>query len=226
MKKIIGLALCVIILFTATLPVLADGDAQAYALIQSSADKLDIVIQNEPTVWESPSVQAGDTTIDSSMFALTNYTETTQTLTLRTVVFPYENEAALVYLNHLHITVQDGEKVLYDGVYSRINDKNGLSLSVTLEPNEEYILFIDLYCDYAYTGAGWNDEPITWEFDIEQPTEQDHAQDNTATTITKADSTPAKFSDPALTEILIACGIAVALLGGVFAYDYWLKKQR
>lgn len=195
------------------IPVAANNNSQLYELNKLGNNTLVFTAKNAPTFWEKPVLKAGEYTTTSGTLTVRNSTSVEQNIKLRTVEFPYNNEEALRYLNHVYITIQKDSAVLYDGPYSRINDDRDFSINAVLAANTEITYSIEMRCDYAYTGEGLaTDDLIEWEF----YTVQEAAEEPS--------SSP--FSDPALLEVLVACGIAVLLLGGVFLYDRFLKKHR
>ncbi len=214
MKKILVFALCTVFLCLIAAPVAAeDNTIQTYKLSILGDNTLVFSTQNAPTLWEKPTLKAGQYMTVSGMLTVHNCTSTEQKIGLRTVELPYDNEEALRYLNHVYITLRDGSNVLYEGPYSRINDDRDFDLNIILAANKKKNYFIDLRCDYLYTGEGFAaDDLIKWDFYAVNETPKDTEE-----------STP--FSDPALLEVLLACGIAVLLLGGIFAYDRFIKNR-
>ncbi len=213
MKNFLIFALCAVLLCLIAVPVAAeDNTAQTYKLTVLGDDTAVFSAQNTPTLWEKPTLKAGQYMTTSGMLTVQNNTTVEQKIKLRTVELPYDNEEALRYLNHVYITVRDGSNVLYDGPYSRINDNRDFNLNVTLSANKKATYFIDLHCDYLYTGEGLaTNDVIKWDF---------YAVDETANETSESTS----FSNPALLEVLVACGIAALLLGGIFAYNRFVQK--
>lgn len=162
------------------------------------------------TFWEAPTLKAGEVPAQSGQLIFHNRTASAQQLGLKTVVLPYDNEDALRYLNHVNLTVMSGNTVLYDGPYSRINDDPTFKLSADLEPGDWVGFTIRMRCDFAYNGEGLADnEVIQWQF----------------YTLSQAEDTGNEgFSDPALLEVTLACGIAVIVLAGIFLYDRYRKR--
>lgn len=214
MRKLLTFALCTVFLCLIAAPVAAeDNTTQAYKLTVLGDDTLVFSAENAPTLWEKPTLKAGQYMTVSGMLTLHNGTSVEQKIGLRTVELPYDNEEALRYLNHVHITVRNGSNVLYEGPYSRINDDRDFNLNVMLPANKKMTYFIDLRCDYTYTGEGLaSDDLIKWEFYAVEEASDDAAETTS-------------FSNSALLEVLLACGVAVLLLGGIFVYDRFIKNR-
>ncbi len=214
MRKIFLFTLCAILLCLTALPVSAnDNTTQTYTLSMLGDNTLVFTREKAPALWEKPTLEAGQHTTMSGILTVQNSTSVEQKVSLNSIDLPFDNEDALRYLNHLNITVRNGSEVLYDGPYSRINDDRDFNLNMTLAPNTKEDYFIDLRCDYLYTGQGFaEDDLITWDFYAVEET-----PDTTEST---------SFSNPALLEVLFACGIAVLLLGGIFAYDRFVKNRK
>ena len=213
MKKVFVVISCVLLLCASVTSVAAENITQCFDLNASGDDKLVFTATNETTFWEKPTLASGQYSLITGSLIVRNSTSAEQKVGLRTVVLPYDNEDALRYLNHLYITVRDDSAVLYEGAYSRINDDRDFTMNTVLPGNSEVEFFIDLRCDYTYTGDGLSeDDMIKWEFYAVPDTNK------------KADNT-SRFSDPALLEVLLACGIAAALLAGVFLYDRFRRNR-
>lgn len=213
MKKFLMLMMCVVFLGLMAMPATADNNTQLYNLGTLGDDTLAFTAENAPAFWERPTLKAGEYTTTAGTLTVRNSTTTEQKIGLRTVELPYDNEEALRYLNHVYVTVRDGDTVLYEGAYSGINDDRDFTLNTLLPANAQITYSIDLRCDYTYAGEGLaEDDLIEWEF---------YAVTETAN---ETESTP--FSDQALLEVLLACGIAAVLLVGVFLYDRFVKNRR
>ncbi len=190
------------------------GTAQQVVLSEFG-ESLMLSAQQEPAVWEQPTLQAGEALATPGTLTLANNTTAEHTVTLDSVELPYDNTAALTYLNHLHLTVCEGDTVLYSGPYSRINDKDGgLVLSRRLAPGETATYTVGLRCDYTFTGDSTgleNGTLLNWQF--------------YTVVQTPANATAAAFSDPALREVLLAVGAAAVLLAVVVVAE-WVKKKK
>ena len=114
--------------------------------------------------WEYPQLIAGQTRTNGTLTFI-NQSLGAMTVDLSDVQRPYDDEAALAYLGALRLTVRDGDCVLYNGIFSHIND-NGLAEPITVSGGETRTLSIDLSCDFAYTGdASCGEQVIYWNFE-------------------------------------------------------------
>lgn len=218
MKKLLIFVLCAILLSLIAAPLSTaavdnDNVTQTYKLTVLGDDTLVFNAENAPTLWEKPTLTGGQYMTATGSLTVHNTTSTEQKIGLRVVELPFDNEEALRYLNHVYITVRKGSTVLYEGPYSRINDDRDFNLNTILAANKKVEYFIDLRCEYAYTGTGFAEEDvIKWEFYAVN----EEADDTTSST---------SFTNPALWEVLFACGIAVLLLGGIFVYTCFIKNR-
>lgn len=217
MKKILCAVVTTVLLLTLAFSASAAVKTQTITLARRGTG-LQLTVSNDVTVWERPTLRPGEEYTESGTLTIENKTDTEQTITLDHVALPFDNDDALSYLNHVYITVREGETVKYSGTYSRINDENGLVMSYTMPAHSKVELTIDMRCEYTFTGerTGFEgDDMIEWKF-YHVATEP----------IVKQEEKPtAAFSDPALREILIAAGTAVILLIGVGVYEV-IRRRR
>lgn len=134
--------------------------------LKQSNDGLTLVATEPTTLWESPSLRAGEAFQSHGTLTLVNKTDVTRDITFDCVKFPYDDELALEYLNHLTLQIKTGETVLYNGPYSRINDTDVKpNLNVTLSADESCSYTILLSCDYTYSGDHYVDDSVLeWQF--------------------------------------------------------------
>lgn len=207
-------AICLTVLLLSLSFGVCAGTTQNIALT-SFGDAVMLSAKEAPAAWECPELRAGEALRNAGTLKLSNETNATRTISLEYVALPYDNDEALEYLNHVNITIREGAHVLYDGTYTRINDKNGLVLHYALQPHTAVDLSIDLRCDYAFHGAktGFEDGAlIDWKFYTVMETEVEN----------KAEA----FSDPALREIILAAVVALLLLVGVGVYEIVKRQKR
>lgn len=141
----------------------AQGNGKTYTL-RETEDGLTIAASEGVADWELPDLPAGQTRAPGEL-QLVNTTGKTAWLTLQEIQLPYDDPVAMRYLDQLHITVKNGNKVLYDGAYSRIMDKNGLRLSVELAPQGIARLSVSMHCAFTYTGQADQDTAgVAWRF--------------------------------------------------------------
>lgn len=215
-RLIVSLALIALLLCLA-LPVTAASKTQTVTISKLGNTVQAPVVSGEVTVWERPILRPGEEYTEAGTLVIENKTDEKQTIELDHVALPFDNDAALAYLNSVYITVREGDTVKYSGTYSRINDEDGLALSYTMPARTKVELTIDMRCEYSFIGSqtGFEgDDIIRWQFR------------HVATKAVPDEEKPAAaFSDPALREILIAAGTAVILLVGVGVYEL-LRRRR
>ncbi len=218
--KSVKLLLCLaLVLVLSSLSVFAT--AHQTVTLETVDDAVRLVVSTEGggyAPWEIPELGAGERLIEPGKITLKNLTAEEADVELAYVSLPFENANALIYLNHLNITVREGDETLYDGPYSRINDTDGLKFKRTLAPEEEVELTVDLRRDYypiQITGFE-TCQAIEWKFRSVKEVVIDPNAEETKPTTTKKPDAPQEetdFDDPALTQTLLAAGAAVALIG-------------
>ena len=125
---IFGVCLLVLWLFvTCVCPVSAETPADAARTLVWNGSALTSEDQTA-AFWEYPQLTAGQTRRNGGL-TLINHSLGPVKVALDSVQFPYDNEEALTYLNALHLTIRDGDQVLYDGAFSRLGD-DGLAQPV------------------------------------------------------------------------------------------------
>lgn len=139
-------------------------------------DNLSFVAKKPTTYWETPSLRAGEFAVSTGTLTLLNSTDTTRDITFEQVVFPYHDREFLLYLNHLHLTIEKDGELLYDAPYSHINNPDEKPpLDAVLAAGESCMYTISLRCDYAYTGMAYTSpEVLEWQFSTPvEPTEKE-----------------------------------------------------
>lgn len=216
MKRIMTLATALLLLLCAACPVAADNGTQQIALSEFDGTLM-LSAKNQPTSWELIDLKAGEATDQPGMLVLENNTKRAHTISLNYVGLPFDNEAALAYLQHVNITVAGDSGVLYDGPYTRINDENGLRINRLLQPGEAATLSISVRCDYTLDNAVLPAGGVLTDWKFFTMVQQE---------VEDGDKVSAAFSDPALREILIAVAAAAALLIGVGVYEFSRRRRR
>ncbi len=221
MKYVQRIACLAVLLLLTALPVCAADHQNVAWTEDESGGYFNVTSESSyAPIWVTPTLDAGERLLEPGTITLSNTTDTEQTVALDYVELPFDNANALIYLNHLNITVCEGETVLYDGPYSRINDEGGLECEYTLAPQEEVVLTVDLRRDYkplAVTGFE-GDSRISWKFVnivdvIIDPNPTTKPQVTKPTTVTTtAPAEPEPFGDPELGNVLLAAGAAAVLL--------------
>lgn len=222
------LAACLTALLLLTaLPVFA-SDRQQVTLTEG-ANGAQVRVSSDDAVaasWEIPTLKVGERLAQPGTITLQNQTDGEATVTLDYVELPFDNADALVYLNHVTLTVRDGESVLYKGAYSRVNDEDGLAFRYVLAAGESVTLTVELGRDYvplATTGFE-TDAVIEWHFVSVR--EQTVAPDGsvitttrpTATTTATSATAAEPFDDPELAKAgwaLLGAAALLALAWGV-----------
>ena len=169
----IAVAIAVLMLAACPLTVCAEQPesmqnlSKSYSLyITDTYSTINEVPSNTPTFWEYPILRAGEDYIEGTL-TVRNDSNYTASMKLEEVTLPYGNESKLAYLNHLHLTVTEGERVLFDNTYVHVNDEEGgLNLLYdAMTPGEEHVYTIKLRCDYGYAGDPTVDvSQLSWVF--------------------------------------------------------------
>ncbi len=138
------------------------GTERTYTLGEGKSFSADT---DTPTFWEFPQLKAGETRSEGRL-TIVNESGEDETIALLRVELPYDDTAALTYLDALHLKVEQGDTIVYDGTYSRVMDKEGgLQLAAfDLENGGSETYTITLSCDFNYTGAAAVPSPLTWRF--------------------------------------------------------------
>ena len=138
------------------------GSARTITL---GADRSLSADSQSPTFWEFPQLQAGETRTGGRL-TLRNSGEETETIALRRVELPYDDPAALAYLDALYLTVQSGDTVVYSGTYAHCMDEEGglqlAAFDLAAGGSETYT--ISMSCDFGYTGSAALTAPLNWRF--------------------------------------------------------------
>ncbi len=205
MKRILCVITVLLLLFT--FGVSAVSDTQQITLVEYTEGVFTFVTKNAATVWETPSLRAGEVRTDAGILTIINNTDNTQTVRLSTVVLPYDDPEVLEYLNHIHLTVRQGYTVLYDGKYSGINAAQEPVINIELEAGSTRNFTIDMRCDYTYAGDRFAGEHLLeWQFtNIPLATEEEV-------------DTPSFFSDTLVLQWLIAAVLTVVAV--------WIIRRR
>lgn len=115
--------------------------------------------------WEYPLLPAGGVHQPGTL-TLRNSTQNTIHLYLDAITLPYGDEEALDYYAALQITVREGNTILYQGAYSRINDDPyTVRTDFLLEPGQSRVWEISLSCPFTYSGdVRQFSQPCVWNF--------------------------------------------------------------
>lgn len=205
MKRTLSLVFLLLLFAFCTFGAVADDNTTQEYRLSAFGDSYTMSITSpQPAFWEQPDLKAGETALNDGYLVLTNSTDEPQTLTFANVSLPYADKDALLYLNHLHITVSHNGEVLYEGPYSEINN-GGFATSETLQPQQSTSYTIRLYCDYTYSGEVPSDsKALDWNF-------SGKGQNSQSSDKTNADLSRI-FEDALFKEILIAVGVTVIII--------------
>ncbi len=208
------LCVCFVLLLLLTLPCLAAPATQQLLELQLKDNTLTLTATKPVTFFERPQLQAGEQITVEGALVLKNNTAVSRNFTLTEVVFPYDDPAALEYLNHLQIEVFKDGAPLYIGAYSGINDERvRADFACTLSPTQAATYTIRLQCDFAYAGTnGIGDALLDWKFDTpvlasDLPAEQ-----------TENPQPTEAFGDPLLWQWAIGGGVVLVILAGLFMF--------
>lgn len=230
MRSVKYIACLAALLLLTALPVFAADRMYVTLSENENSKRLDVSSDDSRAVaWEIPTLEAGERLVEPGTITLRNLTDEDANIALDYVELPFDNANALIYLNHLNITVREGDAVLYDGPFSRINDEGGLALDYTLSPEQAVVLSVELRRDYAplaVTGFE-NDTMIEWRFVNVKEIVIDPNPTAPSQTVTTAKPTakpttkpttaePTEFDDPELAEVFLAVVAAAAVLALVF----------
>lgn len=175
-----------------------------------------------PAYWEYPQLKAGEDYTEGTLI-IRNDSEHTTSLQLTSVSLPYGDAAKLDYLDHLMLTIREGDKVLYHNTYAHINDTDGgFTLSLPeMAPGEEHIYTIDLRCLYSYDGdAAANAAVLNWNFEAKLLRSE---------TVEKDENAMPEWVGVAMLTGGIALGVmvlVVAIFGIVWAVAFRKKREK
>lgn len=207
MKRLVCIIAVLLLLFT--FGVGAASDTQQITLAENADGTFTFIAKKASTVWESPSLGAGEVRTTAGVLTVLNDTNSTQTIRLSTVLFPYDDPEVLEYLNHVQLTVRQGNTVLYDGQYSEINNTQDPVIYAELEAGDALNFTIDMRCDYTYTGTRFSgDHMLEWQF-TNVPLENEVEEET---------ETPSFFSDTLVLQWIIAAVLTVIAV--------WLIRRR
>lgn len=161
MKRILILCLLFCCL---SLTVLAQGQEREYVLKGEDGDYLFSMTEGELTFWEAPQLTTGQSR-DGGVITLRNDTDRWVDFTLISVSLPYEDTAALTYLDGVTLVIRDGETVLYHGPFTRLMDGDRAPIRFeNVEPGETRQLTLSAFCSYTYSGAVPSYQSLVWTF--------------------------------------------------------------
>lgn len=207
MKRLFCVIAALLLLFT--FGVSAASDTQQITLTENADGTFTFIAKKAATIWETPALSAGEVRTSAGLLTILNGTNSTQTIRLSSVLFPYEDPEVLEYLNHIQLTVRKGSTVLYDGKYSDINNTQDPVIHTELEAGDALNFTIDMRCDYTYTGTRFSgDHLLEWQFtNVPLQTEDEEEIE-----------TPSFFSDTLVLQWAIAAVLTIIAV--------WLIRRR
>ena len=172
LKRLAACLLCVLLTAMLTTTVCAERPesmetlSKTYVLNISETHGSIEATPATPAFWEYPVLRAGENYVEGTMI-IRNDSDYTASMTLDEITLPYGESEKLAYLDHLELTVKEGDTVLFDNTYAHINDEEG-GLKLVLEamaPGEEHTYSIHLRCRYDYEGDPYADvAQVAWLF--------------------------------------------------------------
>ncbi len=198
----------------------ADNTAAVYTLTQEGNNLSMTQQEGALTFWEAPDVVTGQTRRDGTI-TLRNQSSRTVDFVLSSVTLPYDNEAALTYLDALSVDVSEGERLYYHGTFTRLMDADRAEVRVAdVAPDEERVLHVAVSCAYTYTGQVPSYSSMVWSFTPQ-------VKSGTATTATVNNSDPWSHTSAGINWLYIveAAG-ALVLVTGVAGICRWLVRRR
>lgn len=215
MKRILTLMLAALMLLA--LPAAASTtDIQQVIEITVVDETLTFTSKMPTTFWEVPDLRPGETTVASGELVVINTTDSVQNITFQSVELPYDDPAALEYLNHLTLTLKKGDAILYEGPYSAINGTNRPDVAVSLNIGESVSYTIDLYCDFTYTGTDYvGDAILDWKFSTQAMSSDDPPEE-------EPDAEP--IDDPMVTQWFLAGIATIILFAALVIYRRRIRK--
>lgn len=118
----------------------------------------------ELTFWEAPDVITGQSH-GGGTITLRNDSDRPVDFVLTSVSLPYDNEAALTYLDAVTVSIKKGDTLLYHDTFTHLMDaeRPEIRLSDVL-PGEQAQLTLAIACAYTYTGGIPAYNSLVWTF--------------------------------------------------------------
>lgn len=203
-KKAIVLAVMLLCAVAAVLPTCAEEVSdKAYVVSRNGDDWVITDIPSDATAFfEYPQLRAGASRVPGTL-TLKNETNEEIRMSLRAVVLPYDDAAAMAYFHRLHITVAQGEQTLYSGPYAGLGE---MSLSAVLAGGESREYTVTMRCGFDYVGDPANDSAYClWDFEMEPLRRQTETSQ-----IIIEPTRPAN-----LKWIILGAGVVIVVFGGL-----------
>lgn len=130
-------------------------DGEAYQMVQTDG---------EPAFWEAPNVLTGQTR-DGGVITVKNESDRTVDFTLESVSLPYDNEAALTYLDAVTLVIEQNGEEVYHAPFTRLMDGGCVPIVFSdVAPGESRELKLRVSCAFTYNSAVPSYESLVWTF--------------------------------------------------------------
>ncbi len=164
MKRLIAFLCVLLLLGAAALPALAVGQQAVYVLSQNGTDFSMSQQPGELTFWEAPDVVTGQSRTDG-VITLKNDTDRVVDFELSSVSLPYDDPAALTYLNAVTVRLAEGDTVYYQGPFARLSDGERPPVRLSeVEPGETRQICVSIACAFTYEGQAPSYSSLVWTF--------------------------------------------------------------
>ncbi len=163
-KSVLCVLLAFCLLLCCSMPATAASTCAEYVFLQDSEGYLFEKTEGELTFWEAPNVLTGQTQ-SGGILTIKNETDRTVDFTLESVTLPYDNTAALTYLDSVTLVIeQDGTEIYHDA-FTRLMDANRAPIVLNnVGPGESGTLQFKVSCAFTYTGNLPSYESMIWTF--------------------------------------------------------------
>jgi len=159
-KKLCICLLCLLTCVVSALPCAADT-ARVWTMNDLGESAQFLPDSQEATFWEWPDLQAGQSR--TGTLVLQNTTERTMSVYMNGAWLPFDDRAALTYLNHITLTVKntDGQMLFHDRYVRLAEWQTEIG---ELAPQESMTWQVEMHCDFAFDGEPSMPQAITWMF--------------------------------------------------------------
>lgn len=165
MKRFFCLLLTLGVIWACGTSAFAISDRAEYVFLKDSEGYFFEQTEGELTFWEAPNVVTGQTR-SGGVITLKNESDRTVDFTLASVSLPYDNEAALTYLDAVTLVIEQDGREVYHGPFTRLMDGDRAAIQIAGVPaGESRELKMTVSCAFTYTGAVPSYESLVWTFE-------------------------------------------------------------